>query len=235
MVYTAKLKEDEPDRILTTATMIGSNLGQTPIDVPVLIDTGAFNTMVDSAIVGYFGKILTYKFGIKIGGNDGIAQGCILYDVEIGGKRMKNVFALAYPFEDWLRGHILLGLNVMNNWEYTISRAKNTMNFVEEIPPEAPNQKNPYQNYFKDKKYVALQVKKEGKVKKLLNDLDKKVEPYVILSGESRNYKFLSSHREEGIVRERYKTYKKTQHKVTVHKLTDKGEYVQIAPQRKKI
>jgi len=75
----------------------------------------------------------------------------------MGNFEMTRVFALAFPFRDWLVRHIILGANVLNNWEFTASRTKNEIRFTEEIPPYVPNQLYPYQNYFIGGEYVAVQ------------------------------------------------------------------------------
>jgi len=113
--------------------------------------------MVDIDHAKNFGIMLPITIPISIGGSLGEAQGCILPKVTLGDFEMSRVFALAFPFKDWLAGHIILGANVLNNWDFATSRTRNTIKFVEEIPPDAPNKKNPYQNYFTGGEYVAVQ------------------------------------------------------------------------------
>ena len=125
----------------------------------MLIDTGAFNTMIDSAIIADFGILLPLKIPIAIGGAAGETQACMLHRIEMGNFVMENVFAMAYPFKDWLSGHIILGLNVMNNWDFCISRADHELRFTERISEHLPNKTNLYQNYFRGSQYVATQIK----------------------------------------------------------------------------
>jgi len=113
--------------------------------------------MVDIDHANDFGILLPMKIPISIGGNLGEAQGCILPKVALGDFEMSRVFALAFPFKDWLTDHIILGANVINNWDFTTSRTKNMIRFIEEIPPDVPNKKHPYQNYFTSGEYVAVQ------------------------------------------------------------------------------
>jgi hypothetical protein len=126
-------------------------------DVRVLIDTGAFNTMIDLALISNFGTVLPSGMDISIGGNAGHARFCIIDNLTIGGLTMTRVFALAYPFEGWLMGHIILGANILNNWDFKISRTDDMMQFCERLPPDVPYKKHPYLNYFKGGGYVNIQ------------------------------------------------------------------------------
>ena len=125
--------------------------------VMTLLDTGAFNTMIDLGYAKRFGVMLPMHIPISIGGGLGEAQGCILHKVSLGNFEMTRVFALAFPFKDWLVRHIILGANVLNNWDFMTSKTNNCIRFSESIPPGAPNKENPYQNYFRSGEYVAVQ------------------------------------------------------------------------------
>jgi len=144
-------------RIIIDGHIHSQNSSGLKLPTKIFVDTGAFNTMIDIDIVQDFGVLLPMPFEVTIGSYKGIATGCILHEVSMGDFLVKRVFAMAYPFEGWLRGHMLLGLNVMNNWDYTISRSNNIMRFVENVPHDAPNKVSPYQNFFKNGKYVAVQ------------------------------------------------------------------------------
>ena len=104
-----------------------------------------------------YGIMLPVTQYVSIGGSRGQAQGCIIPSLTMGSFKMNRVFMLAFPFTDWLVRHIIIGANVMNNWDFTISRTDNAMRFTEKIPPDAPNKTNPYQNYFEGAMYVAVQ------------------------------------------------------------------------------
>jgi hypothetical protein len=113
--------------------------------------------MIDFDLAKRFGTILPTKIPISIGGNLGEAQGCIIHKVAIGDFEMTRMFALAFPFKDWLVRHIILGANVLNNWDFTTSRTDNVIRFIERIPHDVPNKEHPYQNYFTEGLYVAVQ------------------------------------------------------------------------------
>jgi len=130
---------------------------QTMTDVRVLFDTGAFNTMIDLALAQRFGVLLPNSMTVSIGGKTGKAQFCVISYLTLSSYMLTRIFALAYPFDDWLMGHVLLGANVLNNWDFTISRSRDVLEFSEKMPYDAPNKVFPYQNYFKDGVYVAVQ------------------------------------------------------------------------------
>ena len=126
-------------------------------NVPTLVDTGAFNTMVDFELANEFGSILPLVIPISIGGIRANSRGCVIHKMTIGDFTMTQAFALAYPFTDWLTGYVILGANVLNNWDFTTSRTDNQIRFTERIPPDTPNKRYPYRNYFFCGKYIAVQ------------------------------------------------------------------------------
>ena len=157
MAYTIDLLQDIRHRYITLATLHDVKDAQPMPDVRVLLDTGAFNTMIDVDLVDTYGALLPFFIPVTIGGHSGEAQGCVLYRVSIGNFELTRVFALAYPFKDWLTQHIVLGTNVMNNWDFATSRVDNKIRFSERIPDDAPNKNYPYQNYFINGEYVTVQ------------------------------------------------------------------------------
>ena len=157
MDCTIKLIEQIRHRYIALANIHNADLTRSLPDVRTLVDTGAFNSMIDIDLATDYGIMLPMKIQISIGGNLGEAQGCILPKVTFGNFEMSRVFVLAFPFKDWLTDHIILGANVLNNWDFTTSRTDNVIKLSERIPPYAPNQKHPYQNYFTNNEYVAIQ------------------------------------------------------------------------------
>jgi hypothetical protein len=152
-----KLLDDVRHRYIAFATLFNDEVSQVMTDVRILVDTGAFNTMIDSALANKFGILLPEKMTVSIGGKIVDTQFCIIRNLAIDGHNLTRVFALACPFDNWLMGHILLGTNVLNNWEFSISRSRDVLEFSEKVPTDAPNKKHPYQNYFKDGSYIAVQ------------------------------------------------------------------------------
>jgi len=157
LAFTIELLDWIRHRYMAYATISNADGSLKRAEVKTLIDTGAFNTMIDFGLAKRFGILLPMKIPVSIGGNLGEARGCIMPKVVLGNFEMTRVFALAFPFKDWLVRHIILGANVMNNWEFTTSRAKNIIRFTEEIPSDVPNRNHPYQNYFAGGEYAAIQ------------------------------------------------------------------------------
>ena len=157
MAYTIDLLGDIRHRYMALATVHSMGDKSSMPDIMTLFDTGAFNTMIDIDHAKKYGAMLNMPVPVVIGGHSGIAEGCILWKVSFGDFHMERVFALAYPFEDWLSQHIIIGTNVTNNWEYMTSRTKNIITLEECVPADAPNQIYPYQNYFRKGKYIAVQ------------------------------------------------------------------------------
>ena len=157
MEYTINLLDRIRHRYISHAVLKNYNSTEMVDAIPALVDTGAFNTMIDIALAKRFGFILPMSIPISIGGNHGEAQGCIVHRLTVGDFTMSRIFALAYPFKDWLAGYIIIGTNVLNNWDFTISRVDNLIRLSERIPEDAPNKAHPYQNYFTEGEYVAVQ------------------------------------------------------------------------------
>ena len=157
MVYTVNLIQRIRHRYVALASLSNADKSHVMTDIRVLFDTGAFNTMIDATLAGKFGTLLPYSMAISIGGKAGKAQYCIIDSMTFGNFSMSRVFALAYPFEGWLMRNIILGTNVINNWDFTISRTNDILQFSEKFPPDVPFKKYPYLNYFKGGNYVATQ------------------------------------------------------------------------------
>ena len=124
----------------------------------VLIDTGAFNTIVHKALVHRHGTMLKQTMITSVGGYTGESNLCILDKINIGGCVFEKVAALAVSFEGELKDHILLGANVMNNWDFTLSRSKNSLTVSEQFPETTSKREYPYRYCFDNKgRIMALQ------------------------------------------------------------------------------
>ena len=65
MVYTVNLLCDVRHRYVALASLGNAELTQTMTDVRVLIDTGAFNTMIDLALAQRFGVLLPESMAVS--------------------------------------------------------------------------------------------------------------------------------------------------------------------------
>jgi hypothetical protein len=130
--------------------------------INVLVDTGAFNTIIHKFLVPKYGRMLKQTMMTSVGGYKGEANICILDKISIGGHILENVVALAVPFEGELQDHILLGANVTNNWELVLSRKRNIMEAKEELSDETMKRKFPYQYCYNNKGQVMALQEMDG-------------------------------------------------------------------------
>jgi len=156
--FSVKLSTKRPCRYVFEARLWNNQTSKYSDNINVLVDTGAFNTIIHKALVPRHGKMLKQTLLTSVGGLRGDANICILDKIQIGDRIFENVVALAVPFEGELKDHILLGANVTNNWEFTLSRKRNMMEATEELSDEALKRKYPYQYCYNNKgKVMALQ------------------------------------------------------------------------------
>ena len=156
--FSAKLNGKRPCRYVFEAHLWDNKRSRFGAPVNVLVDTGAFNTIIHKFLVPKYGKMLKQTIMTSVGGYKGEANICILDKVSIGGHILENVVALAIPFEGELQDHILLGANVTNNWDFSLSRKRNIMEVKEELSDEAMKRAFPYQYCYNNKGQVmALQ------------------------------------------------------------------------------
>ena len=107
--------------------------------------------------------MLKQKMMPSVGGYKGEANICILDKINIGGHTLEKVVALAVPFAGELKDHILLGANVTNNWDFSLSRKRNIMEAKEDLSDEAVKRKFPYKYCYNNKGQVmALQEMDTG-------------------------------------------------------------------------
>ena len=127
-------------------------------NIQVMLDTGSFNTIIHKSLATRYGKMLKKTMMTSVGGFKGEANLCILEKINIEGLILEKVVALAVPFEGELKDHILLGANVTNNWEFTLSRLKNSMVATEQFSEDALKREHPYRYCFDNKgRIMALQ------------------------------------------------------------------------------
>ena len=125
-----------------------------------IVDTGCVNTLVDEKILEIIDYIdLGFSQPIKIAGKSTISKAIVLKYVVFGGLVINNMIVFAAPLTGMpVVGRMLLGLNTLNNWNYTVKRTDNIIEFSEVINfPIGANQKHKYSNYFdKHGNYVLI-------------------------------------------------------------------------------
>ena len=150
--FSIKLNASRPCRYVFEANLWESRNKKFGLPLTVLLDTGAYNTVIHKSLVASCGTMLKQTMKVAIGGFRGEANLCILHSMKIGGVEMQKIVALAVPFEDELKDHILIGANAINNWEITLlSRQQNRIEAFEQFSKEALARKYPYRYCFDNK------------------------------------------------------------------------------------
>ena len=94
----------------------------------------------------------------SLGANVVEAEAFSIDKIMIGDFVLERVVAFAGKYKGSQEDDIILGTNVINNWEMLISKKKHTLQFCEDPPDSLPNKTNIYQNYFnKEGNYIYVQ------------------------------------------------------------------------------
>ena len=127
-------------------------------DVSVFLDTGCFNTMIPRYLAEHCGCSLGFKMKYSLGGNIIEAEAFSINKIMIGDFMLERVIAFAGEYKGNYEDDIILGTNVMNNWEMIISKKSHSFQFREDTPENLPNKTNIYQNFFNRKgEYICVQ------------------------------------------------------------------------------
>ena len=157
--FSVKLDKERPCRYVFLSHLWNVKQNRFGSAVPVLLDTGSFNTIIHKALVTNHGIMLPKMMKTSVGGYKGEAHICIIYKMQLNGHVLENVVALAVPFEGELKDHILLGANVTNNWKLTLSRFENIMDVEEQFSETALQRKYPYRYCYNNKgQVIAFQA-----------------------------------------------------------------------------
>ena len=126
--------------------------------VTILLDTGCFNTLIPKSLAQQTRQFLGFKMKYSIGGSVIEAEAFSIDKLKIGDLCLERVVAFAGDYKGGHEDDIILGTNVINNWEMTISKKSYTFKFCEDPPDNIPNKKYMYQNYFnREGNYICIQ------------------------------------------------------------------------------
>ena len=101
---------------------------------------------------------LGFKMKYSLGANVVEAEAFSIDKIMIGDFVLERVVAFAGNYKGRQEDDIILGTNVINNWEMHISKREHTFQFRENPPDSLPNKTNIYQNYFnKEGNYIYIQ------------------------------------------------------------------------------
>jgi len=127
-------------------------------EVTVFLDTGCYNTMIPRQLAEKSGHSLGFKMKYSLGANVVEAEAFSIDKIMIGDLVLERVIAFAGKYKGRQEYDIILGTNVINNWEMNISKKKHMFQFREDPPDSLPNKTNIYQNYFnKEGNYIYVQ------------------------------------------------------------------------------
>ncbi|MCL1997946.1 MAG: retroviral-like aspartic protease family protein [Turicibacter sp.] len=131
--FSVDLDKTRPSRYVFLAKLWDKRLKNFGDFIPIMLDTGAFNTVISKSLVSRHATMLNGTMPIAIGGYKLVANICIIQRMNINGFTLHKIAALAVPFKGELKDHILLGANVINNWEVTLSRQKHRLSANEDV------------------------------------------------------------------------------------------------------
>jgi len=128
------------------------------VETPVFLDTGCYNTLIPRRLADISGHSLGFKRKYSLGGSLIETEAFSIDKIMIGDLVLERVVAFAGKYKGRQEYDIILGTNVINNWEMLISKKKHTFQFREDPPDSLPNKTNIYQNYFnKEGNYIYVQ------------------------------------------------------------------------------
>lgn len=128
------------------------------VKATVFLDTGCYNTMIPRELAEQSGHSLGFKAKYSLGASAVETEAFSIDKIIIGDFVLERVLAFAGDYKGSHEDNIILGTNVINNWEMNISKKKHTFQFREDPPDSLPNKTNIYQNYFnKEGKYIYVQ------------------------------------------------------------------------------
>jgi hypothetical protein len=114
--------------------------------------------MIPRYLAELSGHSLGFKIKYSLGANIVEAEAFSIDKIMIGDFVLERVVAFAGKYKGRQEDDIILGTNVINNWEMNISKKKHTFQFREDPPDSLPNKTNIYQNYFnKEGNYIYVQ------------------------------------------------------------------------------
>jgi len=126
--------------------------------VTILLDSGCFNTMIPRYLAEKSGRSLGFKMTYSLGGCVIETEAFSIDKMMVGGLVLERIVAFAGDYKGGHEDDIILGTNVINNWEMIISKKTHTFQFREDPPESLPNKTHIYQNYFnRAGNYICVQ------------------------------------------------------------------------------
>jgi hypothetical protein len=128
------------------------------VENTVFLDTGCYNTLIPKRLAEKSGHPLGFKVKYSLGASLIETEAFSIDKIIIGDFVLEKVIAFAGNYKGDHEDNIILGTNVINNWEMIISKKEHSFQFRENPPDSLPNKTNIYQNYFnKEGNYICVQ------------------------------------------------------------------------------
>ena len=119
--------------------------------IKCIIDTACSTTLIPLKYAKSLGKKLNHSANVIVGGNTYKASLYLLEDITFGDLKITKMVAFAADYKGNIEDRILLGLNVLNNLEITLSRQGRALRFSYKPWILVKNKENPCTLFFKDK------------------------------------------------------------------------------------
>ena len=114
--------------------------------------------MIPRYLVEQAGRSLGFGMRYSLGGNIIETEAFSINKIIIDDFELERVIAFAGDYKGGHENDIILGTNVINNWEMIISRKSHAFQFREDPSENLPNKTHIYQNYFnKEGNYICVQ------------------------------------------------------------------------------
>jgi hypothetical protein len=128
------------------------------VKATVFLDTGCYNTLIPRELAEQSGHSLGFKVKYSLGACAVETEAFSIDKIMIGGFFLERVVAFAGKYKGDQEDNIILGTNVINNWEMVICKKDHMFKFRENPPDSLPNKSNIYQNYFnREGNYIYVQ------------------------------------------------------------------------------
>jgi len=100
------------------------------VKATVFLDTGCYNTMIPIELAEQSGRSLGFKMKYSLGASLVETEAFSIDKIMIGDLVLERVVAFAGNYKGGHEDDIILGTNVINNWEMIISKKEHTFQFV---------------------------------------------------------------------------------------------------------
>jgi hypothetical protein len=117
-------------------------------NISCIVDTGCINTLVPLIIAKKYGIPTNIRQGATISKKSYETRAYIFSNVLFGNMKVRKMIGFCADYEGELKETVLIGSNFLANIEYTISRNKNKITFIEDVYMPVRSKEYPYLLFF---------------------------------------------------------------------------------------